>query len=574
MAQESPKPPSFSKSRVKYLLAFFILSFFLLSLHLFNLQIVQGLRERENVYANTSQDVEEIPPKRGAILDRSGRILAQSVECYRVDIRPAQIKDEEKGEVARKLSEVLKLPSDKILELLEKYSEPFPLDRQIDYEMAQRIMKLSLPGVDVLPSEKRVYPYGALASHLLGFVHPDFGHAGKEEFFGIEGIEGCFESFLHGTPGIAVQYLSPTGEKLPVSPFQKINVENGKDIILTIDANIQNITEDALEKAVKEKKARSGCSIVFNVKTGEVLAIASYPDFNPNDISSAKKEDLINVPLQFSYEPGSAIKFMIGAAALEEGVVEPETIIEDEGPITVDGNVFSCPPEFGGPHGKQNLYQLFKNSCNVGFIKLGQRLGIEKVYRYLRLFGLATPSLFELPSSLGKMNPPEEWSNSDLAAVSFGYGVEITPLQLASAFQIVANEGKYVPLHVVKEIRENGSPVESFDFLPTRQVISKRAALQLKEALKGPVEGKVPQGLDQYGVFGKTGTARAWKDGNYTEMNNTTFVGAFPFDNPQIGILININEPQVEFAYAVRVCVPVFMEIAAKIVDIMRFPLP
>ncbi|MCR4428991.1 MAG: penicillin-binding protein 2 [Caldiserica bacterium] len=574
MASQFPKLPIFPKSRIRYVLAFFILSFLLLSLHLFKLQVIQGSRESKNVYANTSQTVEEIPPRRGTIYDRSGRVLAQSVECYRVDIRPSQIKDSERKEVAGKLSAILQIPEGKILELLGKYNEPFPLDRQIDYEMAKRIRDLSLPGVDVLPSEKRVYPYGPLASHLLGFVHPDFGQSGREEFFGIEGIEGYFEKILHGTPGISVQFLSPTGEKLPVSPFQKVKVENGKDIVLTIDTNIQNITEDALERVAKEKKARSGCAIVFNVKTGEILAIASYPDFDPNNIDSAKKEDLFNVALQFAYEPGSAIKFMIGAAALEEGVVEPETIVEDEGPIIIDGNVFSCPSEFGGPHGKQNLYQLFKNSCNVGFIKLGQKLGIEKVYRYLRLFGLGTPSDFELPASLGRVNPPEEWSNSDLAAVSFGYGVEVTPLQLASAFQIVANEGKFVPLHVVKEIKQNGATIESVEFRSTRQVISKRTALQLKEALKGPIEGKVPQGLDQYGVFGKTGTARAWKEGNYSDLNNTTFVGAFPFENPQIGILININEPQVEFAYAVRVCVPVFMEIAAKIVDIMRFPLP
>jgi cell division protein FtsI/penicillin-binding protein 2 len=574
MALQSPKSSSTQKSRIKLVLGIIIFFFFCLSLHLFNLQVIQGSREGEKVYANTSQNVDILLPRRGTIYDRSGKVLAQSVDCYRVDIRPAEIKPENRPEVASKLSQILRIPEEKILELFAKYNEPFPLNRQIDSEMADKVKNLSLPGVDILSSEKRVYPYGALAAHILGFVHPDFGFNGREELFGLEGIEAAFESTLHGSPGVVVQYFSPIGEKLPIPPSQMQPVENGKDIVLTIDTTIQNITETALEKAVQEKKARSGCAIVFDVKSGEILALASFPDFDPNNWSSVKKEDLQNIATQFSYEPGSAIKFVVGAAALEEGVVEPDTIVEDDGPIVIDGNIFSCPPEFGGPHGKQNLYQLFKNSCNVGFIKLGQMLGIDRMYKYFKLFGFGSPSNFELPASLGKVTPQDEWSKSDLAAVSFGYGLEVTPLQLASAFQIISNDGKYVPLHIVKEIREDGKAIESFDFTFTKQVISKRTALQLREALKGPVEGKVPQGLDQYGVFGKTGTARAWKDGQYTDLNNTTFVGAFPIDNPRIGILVNINEPQVEFAYAVRVCVPVFMEIAAKIVDIMRFPLP
>lgn len=551
-----------------------IFLFLCLSLRLFDLQVIQGWYNDQEVYAGTSQNTVILLPKRGTIYDRSFKIMAQSVDCYRIDIRPKEIGAEKRQEVASKLSNVLGIPQEKILELLSQNNEPFPLDRQIDSEMANKVKDLFLPGVDVLPSEKRVYPFGSLAAHVLGFVHPDFGSNGREEFFGLEGIEAAFESDLHGNPGVAVQYLSPVGENLPVPAFQIQPVENGKDIVLTIDTTIQDITENALEKAMQDKKALSGCAIVFDVKSGEILAMASFPDFDPNNWTSAKKEDLQNIATQFCYEPGSAIKFVVGAAGLEEGVITPDTIVEDDGPIVIDGNVFSCPPEFGGPHGKQNLYQLFKNSCNVGFIKIGQMIGIERMYKYLKLFGFGTPSVFELPASSGKLSPADQWSKSDLAAVSFGYGIEVTPLQLASAFQIISNDGKYVPLHIVKEIQENGKTVESFDFTSSRQVISKKTALQLREALKGPVEGKVPPGLDQYGVFGKTGTARAWKDGQYSDLNNTTFVGAFPIDNPQIGILVNINQPQVEFAYSVRVCVPVFMEIAAKIVDIMRIPLP
>jgi len=573
-------PPRFLRKssslegRIVLVLFLFLVSFLYLTGRIFVIQVIEGFQGDGEVYASASQSVEIILPRRGSILDRNGQVLAQSVDCFRVDLRPREIKPEEKEKVISSLAELLGIPRAEIEEKLAKIDEPFPLSRQIDSEMAEKIKKLSLQGVDVHPSEKRVYPFGPLAAHIIGFVHPDFGSSGREEFFGLEGIEAIFEEDLHGHFGKALQYLGPTGEKLPVPPAEYQVAEDGKDIVLTIDSVIQNITETALENAIQENKAKSGCAIVLDTRSGEILAMTSYPDFDPNNWTSAKKEDLQNVATQFSYEPGSAIKFVVGAACLEEGVVEPETIITDDGPIVIDGNTFSCPPEFGGPHGKQNLYQLFKNSCNVGFIKLGQMLGIERMYKYLKLFSFGSPSSFELPTPSGKVAPKEEWSKSDLAAVSFGYGLEVTPLQLVSAFQIISNDGKYVPPHIVKEIRENGKTIKTFNFTSTRQVISKKTAIQLREDLKGPVEGKIPPGLDQYGVFGKTGTARAWKDGQYTDLNNTTFVGALPADDPRIAILVDINEPQVEFAYAVRVCVPVFMEIATKMVDIMRFPLP
>lgn len=565
MEKQNPKNSHFPlKSGV--LLGIILALFLYLTVDIFFLQIIEGSSEIEA----TQEEI--ILPERGSILDRQGQILAQSVDCYRVDLRPRDIPEEKRSEVAVLLSQVLGIPEEKITEKLATSDEPFPLSRQIDSEMAEKIKEQNLLGVDVLSSSQRVYPSGPMLSHILGFVHPDYGPSGREELFGLEGIEAAMESELHGHFGKVELYVGPDGEKLPLKAYEEVPVIRGKDITLTIDSRIQSIAESALEKTAQEKKAKSGCIIVIDVKNGEILAMASYPDFDPNCWTDSPTENLRNVATQFCYEPGSVLKFILGAAALEEDKIDPETIIHDNGPIEVGGYFFSCPSEFGGPHGAQNLFQLFKNSCNVGFIQIGRMLGIDTLLKYFDLFGLGQPSSIELPHSIGKIPPLEEWNDALLATASFGYGVEVTPLQLISAFQIVANDGKYCPLHLVKEIGEERTWEETAP--SPRQVISQQTAIKLRESLKGVIEEKLPEGLAPYGVFGKTGTAQAWKDGGYINLNNTTFVGALPADNPSVAILVDINEPQVDFAYAVRVSVPVFLEVAVKIVDIMRFPIP
>ncbi|MEI6308980.1 MAG: penicillin-binding protein 2 [bacterium] len=541
------------------------------------LLVVQAPELRDRVEYQQSSGVEFLLPRRGQILDRNGKALAQSVEASRIDIRPAAIPPERQEEVATFLAEVSGTPTlaTALLEKIRGSLVPFPFLRQTDMAIGEKVQQANLPGVDVFSSQKRVYPFGPLAAQLLGFVHYDFGGDQREELFGLEGLERSYEDQLHGKSGNAVYLLGPTGERLPVDPVEHTPAMNGNDIILTIDSVVQNVAEDSLERAAKENQATSGSAIVLDARNGEVLAMASYPDFDPNEWTAASPTQFKNNATQFVYEPGSVFKFVVGAAALEEGVITPSTVIHDDGPIEVSGWTFACPSEFGGPHGAQDLYNLFKNSCNVGFIQVGQLLGEERLRRYSDLFGIGRPCALEVPQAQGQLPPTEDWYDVLLATASFGYGFYCTPLQIAGAFQAVANDGRYVPPHLVKEIRDSGGKVVySGESASTRQVISQKTAIQLREALKGVVEAKVPDSLKPYGVVGKTGTAVVYREGEATTLNNTTFVGAFPADNPRIVIMVNVNEPQVEFAYAVRVCVPIFMEIAGKIVDILRLPPP
>ncbi len=575
MGLSSPKRRIHTDGRVPIIVVLTIVVFLLLAGRSAFLQVVRGPELQEQANAQHLGDEKVLIARRGSILDRDGVILAQSLEAYRVDVRPQAIPEDKRDEVMATLSEALMLPFEDIKEKFAQFNTPFPLVRQIDLEVGEKLISENLPGIDVLPAEKRVYPLGSLAAHILGFVHPDFSSLGREELFGLEGIEAVYEDVLHGQGGKAVFWISPQGEKLPLQPEEYIPAKDGCNVILTIDSMIQNTAEIALEKTIKEKNAKSGCVIVLDSRTGEILALASWPGFDPGNWASISQKNLFNVATNFIYEPGSVFKFVVGAAALEEGSVEPNTVIEDAGPYTVADASFSCPAEFGGPHGKQTLSELFQNSCNVGFIQIGQKLGMQKLYEYSRLFGFGRPTSLELPQAAGELSDWEEWYETTLATMSFGYGLQVTPLQLASAFQIVANDGRFVPLHLLKEIRDSESRViQETQPQVTRQVISQKTAIQLREVLKGVVEKNIPDGLKQYGVVGKTGTAVAWEDGNYLRSNNTTFVGAIPADDPQVVVLVNINQPQVDFAYAVRVCVPAFMEIASKIVDLIRLPPP
>lgn len=575
MGLSSPKGNSFLDRRISVIVLLTLIAFLLLAARSAYLQVVRGPELQEQAYAQHLGDEKLLIPRRGSILDRNGVILAQSLQTYRVDIRPQAIPEGRREEVISILAEVLKLPLDEVKKKFEQFNTPFPLSRQIDLEVGERLISENLPGVDVLPAEKRVYPLGSLAVHLVGFVHPDFSAIGREELFGLEGVEAVYEQSLHGRGGKAVYLVNPQGEKLPLQPEEYIPVKDGYNVVLTIDSVIQNAAEIALEKTITEKKAKSGCVIVLNAQSGEILALASWPKFNPEEWTTAPQESFFNVATSFTYEPGSVFKFVLGAAALEEGCIDLNTVIEDAGSYVVGDAAFSCPADFGGPHGKQTLPQLFQNSCNVGFIQIGQKLGAQKFYEYAKLFGFAHPTSLELPQASGELEDWENWYETTLATMSFGYGLQVTPIQLASAFQIVANDGKFVPPHLLKEIRDaEGQLIQETKPQTTRQVISRKTAIQLREALKGVVEKNIPEGLKQYGVVGKTGTAVAWEDGNYLESNNTTFVGAIPADDPRIVILVNVNQPQVSFAYAVRVCVPAFMEIASKIVDIFRLPPP
>jgi stage V sporulation protein D (sporulation-specific penicillin-binding protein) len=571
----NPKEYSSLNSRitlVKVVLTILVLVLFARCAYLF---VVQAPDLRAQVDNQQTSGVEMLLPRRGKILDCNGRVLAQSVEACRIDIRPKAIPADRQEEVARIIGEVTYTSSANLLETIRTTDSPFPFLRQTEVAVGERIRAANLPGVDVFPAEKRSYPYGSLAPQVLGFVHPDYGVSQREELFGLEGLELAYEDQLHGKAGKAIYLLGPTGERLPVNPVDFTPAENGDDLVLTINGDIQYATEAALEKAVQESQSPTASAIVLDAKTGEILAMASSPTFNSNNWSGATQEQFRNNATQFAYEPGSVFKFIVGAAALEENVITPSTIITDDGPYVVGDSSFSCLSIFGGPHGAQDLYHLFQNSCNVGFIQVGQRLGEDRFRQYADLFGIGRPSSFELPQAQGYLPPIDDWYDVMLATASFGYGFYTTPLQIAGAFQAVANDGSYIPPHLVREIRNaEGQIVYRTPDQPTRQVISQATAIQLREALKGVVEGKVPESLKAYGVIGKTGTAVVYENGEATSWNNTTFVGAFPADNPQIVIMVNINRPQVEKAYAVRVCVPVFMDIATKTVDILRLPPP
>ncbi|MEI6530224.1 MAG: penicillin-binding protein 2 [bacterium] len=571
MVTPPPKAPIPSGGRIRLIVACTLVFLLLLGGRSAYLQVVQGPSLRENALRQQVSGKVILLPRRGTIFDRNGNILAQTTDSYRVDIRPSDIPAEKRAEVARALATCLSIPPQDLLQKLETLVSPFPLDRQISVNTGEEIQALAFPGVDVYPSAKRVYPLGSQASHVLGFVHPELSSINVEEYIGGEGLEFACEDLLHGKAGQATYLVGPTGERLPLDPVEFIPPQDGNSLVLTLDSTIQSVTEEELKIGVETNSATTGCAIVLDSRTGEVLALASYPAYNPLDAGTRTPSHLFNVATQFLYEPGSVFKFVTGAAALEEGVTTLDTEWTDDGTIYVDDWPVLCPAEFGAPHGVQKLAELFQNSCNVGFAKIGLKLGAAKFRQYANAFGFGRLNALELPQAAGRLDPADLWPEIGLATASFGYSMMlVTPLQIAAAFQIVANDGHYVPLHLIKEIRDpSGKTLQTLSPQATRQVISQKTAIQLRQALRGVVESKLSDTLRRYGVAGKTGTANS-----DTEYNNTTFVGAFPADNPRVVILVNINQPQVDLGYAVRVCYPVFEKIVSKLVDILRVEPP
>lgn len=524
------------------------------------LQVVD--HERLIDRANQQKDrTQTLVPKRGEIVDRNGQVLAYSVDADTIYAVPNQI--ENPTDVAKALCGALDACSDteqlKLTELLGAKRDFAYVKRLASLDEARRVAALGLQGVGFLQVNRRYYPNRELGAHLLGYVGIDNQ--------GLSGIESTYDEDIRGTPG---QVLIQIDEKKRAFSRIERSPTPGATLELTIDKYLQHIVERELKAGIDAYDADAGTVVMLDPKTGEVLALASEPSFNPNVFSNSTIDARRNRAIQDIYEPGSTFKVVMASAALEESVVERDEIFDvSAGSITIGGDVI---PDFHR-YGELSFTDVMVKSSNVGAIEVGFRLGQEKFSRYVRRFGFGQSLSPDFPSeNRGLVGDPSKLSMRGLASMSMGYQVAVTPLQMAAAIGAVANGGQLISPRVVRSIRQNGVQ-ENSEQRVIRRAISVDTSAELTEIMEEIVQrgtGRRAQ-IPGYSVAGKTGTSEKLINGRYSHYDhNASFVGFVPSEDPRLVMLVMIDTPRSAIINGVRqraytgglVAAPIFQRIA------------
>jgi stage V sporulation protein D (sporulation-specific penicillin-binding protein) len=508
-----------------------------------------------------------IKAERGEIVDRNNVPLALSKNAWELDINPSELSEEDKKIALSKIPKILEIAEEKFYSLLKNQSVYVRISTSLNDEQKNAIESLNIKnGVAITPTKKRIYPYNSLASNVIGFI-------GTDEK-GLSGIEYKFDSYLRGIDG---SLYFPSNSSKPLLPGYStfaINPKKGNTVQLTIDINIQYLIEKNLIETIQETNAKSGVVIVMNPKTGEILGMASYPNFNPNNLAEINNNNVINRAIQINYESGSVLKPIIAAAALEEGTLHTDDDFYCKGYLSVMDRVLHCWQTHGEEHG---LNEIMRNSCDVAFMEIGLDLGKTKLYSYFAKFGFGKTTDIELPGEeKGILSDIKNIGNVELATMSFGQGIAVTPIQLITAFSAIANGGIEMKPTIIKEITDyKNNVLYNSSATVKKVVISPKVANEIMDALKEVISDKgVPQAkIEGYAIAGKTGTAqKPSEDGGYSDTKLIySFCGIVPADNPEVVILTIIEETE-EPGYSLHIAAPLFQKIASSLIKYLRIP--
>ncbi len=480
---------------------------------------------------------ESVAARRGVIYDRAGRLLATTVRLQSVYAIPQQLPD--RAAAAAALAPILGDAAEKIRAKLEGGAEWVFLKRRVPEDVSTVLKALALPGIGLQPEPKRMYPNDGVGAALLGFVNDDG--------VGQSGVEGRFDAELRGFAGRLVVERDPASRALAVGLRELTPPADGADLVLTLDLLVQSAAERELARMVKAEKATGGSIVILDPDTGAVLAIASWPGFDPNDIARAEPEGFRDRAISWAYEPGSTLKAITVAAALNEHVIDPSTTYEDKGFAAIGGRVLHNAQ--GRAYGRLDVSGILEKSANAGAVFVAQRLGAERLYQYLRDFGLGQPTGVDVAAeSPGTLRPLHEWYPVDLGTSSFGQGLTLTPLQLATAYAAIANGGTLYRPYVVAEVRRPDGGVRRAEPKALRRVISPETAATMREMLTNAVDRGIAQSARVlgYSVAGKTGTAQiASPDGAYlSDEYIASFAGMLPARDPRVVCVVVLERPQ------------------------------
>lgn len=555
-----------SPSRLRLLAGTLALWGLLVGLRLVQVQVLEG-PEWEAEAARQREQTVRVAAPRGDILTRDGRLLAGSLERVAVYANPRKIPLEVRGSLAERLAPLVGMPAPVVREALASHSGFFTLARDLDPAVARKVARLDQRGVGTLRVERREYPHGRLAGPVVGFV--------DAEGTGQAGVEAFYDRTLSGTP--AVYRLLRDGKRSP-TPLDLTLEKAGRpglSLRLTIDSRVQQILEEELQRTLDEVVAAGSVGVVMAARTGELLAVASLPAYDPGNVGAVPPRLRHNQAVESVFEPGSAIKPFIVASALAEGVLQPwERIDCSGGGVQVAGAFIRDHARYG----VLPLPQVLAKSSNAGTIRIAHRLAPERLDEALRRFGFGSATGVELPAEArGLFRPVAQWSALSRAGLAIGQEISATPLQLARAYAAIANGGLLVTPTLVLETRDSaGRVVTPARVPPATRVLDEDVAAALRDMLEAVVEEGTGRAAAVSGlrVGGKTGTAQKAIGGSYAQGRHIAwFAGFLPLPRPEVVIVICIDEPRANY-WAAEVAAPVFGRVAARLVPLLGLRAP
>lgn len=527
-------------------------------------QIVKADDLADKAIAQQTRD-SVVEAKRGAIYDRNMMELAVSGTAYSVWVRPADLAAADKNSKedlltkdVEALSKILKIKKKEMKKMLTKKQTLVKLANGLDRDTAQKIRDAELAAIELSEDTKRFYPLGSFASHLIGSV--------SDDNIGLAGIEAYYNQYLTGVSGRKIQNTDVSGNGLSYGIEEYYAAKDGTSLVLTIDEVVQNTVERQIAACQRKTSAKRVMCIVMDTESAEILAMAVTPDYDPNNPRDAANEadqqklDKMsdkgkvkywnkmwrNPLIQDTYEPGSTFKLMTTSMALEEGLTTPKEHFVDSGKIKVVDTELKCWSDV--PHGRQSLRQAVGNSCNPVFVQLALRIGKDKFYEYLNLFGFQDVTGIDYPSEAGAILQYEDAATQvDLATMGYGQGIAVTPIQLITAVSAIGNDGVMMKPHLVRKmVDEDGNTVKEYKPEKVRQIISKTTADEVCRIMEYVVSkgGATTAKVEGYRVGGKTGTANKPKKGGYSENTYSSFIGMSPMNDPKVSILVIVDSPK------------------------------
>jgi len=555
-----------ARVRISMIATLFGLLFVIVIGRAFYLQIIQH-EELVKRADKQHQRIVPLTPARGAIMDRNGTPLAVSVEMDSCYGEPRHIQDVEG--TATVLAPLLGTPKSEIVKKLSSGKSFIWLERRLTPEVALRVKNMKLRGIGFVKENKRFYPNLEVAAHVLGFTGQDPN--------GLEGIELKYDSTILGNTGYLITERDNLGRDIAIKSTVIKNTSPGKNIILTLDKNIQYIAERELAKAVNDSGAKNGMALVMESDSGRVLAMANYPTFNPNAYFRYSLPQLRNRIVADSFEPGSTFKVFLIAAALEEKVVRPgDAFYCENGSYKIADRTIHDTHSYG----RLSVSEVLKYSSNIGAAKIGFKLGDERLFRYLKNFGFGDRTGIDLPGeSAGNLRDKRRWYGVDLANISFGQGVTTSAIQLAAAVSAVANGGNLMKPYIVERILDDtGQEVQKFEPQTLHRVISADTSQQLTkmmETVTATGGTGTNAAVEGFRVAGKTGTAQKVDavTHRYGAKRTASFVGFIPADKPKLTILVVVDEPKTS-QYGGVVAAPAFRAIAQNALAYLKIVPP
>lgn len=535
-----------------------------LGFRLFELHVLQHGELRAQAEANRERVIHRLG-RRGAILDLNGNLLASSVSARMVVADP-QLTRPYAADYAKRLAPLLSMSVPDLTEKLSRESRYVRLKQKVDEETAQAIREMKLKGIVFEDQFVRLYPNGALAAHVLGFVN--------HEHQGVEGIEASMNRYLNGVAGYEVIERDRKGREIRVNRIENIGPRDGFSVVLTIDQVIQHIAETELEKAMAEHRPQAGLVMVTRTQTGEILAMANRPAFDPNQPGGADADMRRNRCITDVAEPGSTFKVVTIAGALNDRTVNLfEKFDCENGAWLYAGRILHD----AHSHGVLSVEEIAFKSSNIGSAKIAIRMGPTRLYSYIRQFGFGQRTGIALPGEVaGIAHPVSRWTKLSISRIPMGHEIAVTPLQMMMALNAVANGGRLMQPQIIKRIEDGaGNAIVEYQPLARAQVLDPRTSQLMNAALRKvtqPGGTGTRAAVEHYDVAGKTGTAQKIENGQYVRKYYSSFVGYFPASQPEISILVSLDDPSAKSYYGGSVAGPTFKAVAEKTAQYLGMP--